>query len=727
MSFNENTEEQNDRKQIIRRCYQCAPRRVHRTIARLLREPSEFAARNAARLVDDLFDEQFGLIFLNALELKDNESRNEVIVSFLARKQYEPVVRAITEFMENGVGDSQGLTRQQLVIGASALLEVQPRGWWHFVRNLFLSDAEGARAILMSMVRGRSISDQPFTSELKESDAADFLLWAYREIPQRDDTAGGYLTDLDLMDHLRSAALRDLVGRGTTEAVAAVTRLAAELPNLDWLKYQVIDARQIASARTWTRREPATIVAMIASFGPQLDIRSTSSIIFEAAVAFDNANSGSQPDVRAILNHPLVAIENPNVASAPNTVKRRRILLIATEWYSKHGGISTLNRNLCVALASVGHDVVCFVADPTSDEISDAARSNVRLVGSAFDPVIRGDNERLLLFGRSTISPFVPELVIGHDHITGSAAYHIASRVLDGVPYVHFVHTLPEESERFKTRNEESVLIGDAKADVQLRQCRDAKLVVCVGPRIHREIQTRVGQNYDIPVVRFCPGLDEALLAKTIDVSKVLSSYCLLLARLEDGRLKGADIACQMIHSLNKDWSWPVAKRPTLILRGFNPENFRRDINSILEGSMESYLRYLMPRAYSSDSAVIADDIRMSSVVLMPSRYEGFGLVALEGIAAGVPVLVTSTSGIGELLVENESVIGSSLARDCVADVDGYDSEATSKEWAIRVHKIMDDPRAAYSQAEQLRTLLKPLLNWRTVVTELSKEFESIL
>jgi glycosyltransferase involved in cell wall biosynthesis len=142
---------------------------------------------------------------------------------------------------------------------------------------------------------------------------------------------------------------------------------------------------------------------------------------------------------------------------------------------------------------------------------------------------------------------------------------------------------------------------------------------------------------------------------------------------------------------------------------------------------MEEYMRYLVPRAYTADAALIADDIRMSSVVLMPSRCEGFGLVALEGIAAGVPVVVTSTSGMGELLVENESVIGRTLAQSCVADVDGHDAEITSEKWAVRVQRIMDDPVAAFSQAEQLRMLLKPLLNWDTVTTQLSRDFETIL
>ena len=39
-----------------------------------------------------------------------------------------------------------------------------------------------------------------------------------------------------------------------------------------------------------------------------------------------------------------------------------------------------------------------------------------------------------------------------------------------------------------------------------------------------------------------------------------------------------------------------------------------------------------------------------SDLVSLPSRTEGFGLVALEAISAGVPVLVSAESGIAEAL-----------------------------------------------------------------------------
>ena len=39
-------------------------------------------------------------------------------------------------------------------------------------------------------------------------------------------------------------------------------------------------------------------------------------------------------------------------------------------------------------------------------------------------------------------------------------------------------------------------------------------------------------------------------------------------------------------------------------------------------------------------------------LVIMPSRTEGFGLAALEALSAGLPVLVSGNSGLGEALQE---------------------------------------------------------------------------
>ena len=134
------------------------------------------------------------------------------------------------------------------------------------------------------------------------------------------------------------------------------------------------------------------------------------------------------------------------------------------------------------------------MVDATQREIDEALAGGVKLVTAPKDAVITHEN-RLLLFDRSRLPGFLPEAVFGHDHITGSAAYHIAERVYDRVPYVHFVHTLPEEIEPYKSRSGSSYLRAASKADAQIKQCELAKLVVAIGPRIYRDIDTRLAAN----------------------------------------------------------------------------------------------------------------------------------------------------------------------------------------------------------------------------------------
>ncbi len=49
-----------------------------------------------------------------------------------------------------------------------------------------------------------------------------------------------------------------------------------------------------------------------------------------------------------------------------------------------------------------------------------------------------------------------------------------------------------------------------------------------------------------------------------------------------------------------------------------------------------------------------------SEVVVMPSYYESFGIVALESMACGIPIITTDAAGAAELFAENDYLIASS-------------------------------------------------------------------
>jgi glycosyltransferase involved in cell wall biosynthesis len=112
----------------------------------------------------------------------------------------------------------------------------------------------------------------------------------------------------------------------------------------------------------------------------------------------------------------------------------------------------------------------------------------------------------------------------------------------------------------------------------------------------------------------------------------------------------------------------------------------------------------------------------------MPSRSEGFGLSALEGIAAGIPALISSASGLAQLLLQtNISPVVTGIANDWVADVTGPDPDAIIADWASRVERIVADPPTAFSQAQQLRDNLSSVLCWENAARKFSQDIEILL
>src|SRR5262249_35140632 len=113
------------------------------------------------------------------------------------------------------------------------------------------------------------------------------------------------------------------------------------------------------------------------------------------------------------------------------------------------------------------------------------------------------------------------------------------------------------------------------------------------------------------------------------------------------------------------------------------------------------------------------------SIVVMPSKREGFGLVALEAIAAGIPVLVTAESGLAELLLDAAAsgALEKNLADMCIVDVNG-ELATISMDWATRLHGVLSNVSDAFAQAERMRSVLRPMLTWENAARQLSADIE---
>src|SRR5450755_2487338 len=109
------------------------------------------------------------------------------------------------------------------------------------------------------------------------------------------------------------------------------------------------------------------------------------------------------------------------------------ILVVATEWNSAHGGISSFNRALCTTIASAGRSVTCFVPTFDREEQADAALAGVTLLAADPPRGVRG--KEALLCGPP--SPVDFGAVIGHGRITGPAATQLRRKGNSRAPYIH--------------------------------------------------------------------------------------------------------------------------------------------------------------------------------------------------------------------------------------------------------------------------------------------------
>ncbi|GAC66368.1 glycosyltransferase family 4 protein [Gordonia soli] len=87
--------------------------------------------------------------------------------------------------------------------------------------------------------------------------------------------------------------------------------------------------------------------------------------------------------------------------------------------------------------------------------------------------------------------------------------------------------------------------------------------------------------------------------------------------------------------------------------------------------------------------------------IVLPSRYEPFGIVALEAAAAGIPLVTSTAGGLGEAVADGDTGLTFEPA-----DVAGL---------AAAVRTTLDDPAAAAERARRARARLTVDFSWREV------------
>jgi glycosyltransferase involved in cell wall biosynthesis len=139
---------------------------------------------------------------------------------------------------------------------------------------------------------------------------------------------------------------------------------------------------------------------------------------------------------------------------------------------------------------------------------------------------------------------------------------------------------------------------------------------------------------------------------------------------------------------------------------GYHMDELRRQAHAL---GIAHHVRFL---GYVSD-----DDLkrlyRIADAVCIPSLYEPFGIVALEGMAANVPVVTSDTGGLRDFV------------EHMVTGVTTYAGDAASLAWGLL--EVLRNPALANQLREVAYEKVRHIYNWKVIAQRTLEVYDKVL
>lgn len=337
---------------------------------------------------------------------------------------------------------------------------------------------------------------------------------------------------------------------------------------------------------------------------------------------------------------PFDECDTPEVATQADC-GLETILVVATCWGVRYGGINSFNLDFCASLVSKGakkYKVICIV--PTDSDIIEET-GDVEVVylrtdgGNAFFSFDR----RLALDVLKIFGPI--HYVIGHDLITGNFCCDLANDLnAKSVVFCHMSYAA-----YYSMMN--SSIESSSKVESQRRLLTRADAIFAVGPKLAKHAQSllRVSTSR-APVFEYLP----SLLGMTPARSPRDIPCITYVGRLGQGSelVKQGLLAVMAIGVAIKELK---LRDPLVRFIGSadaEDESLYKKIINDSAGKLVS-TEFL---AFRESRLETLNFIIDSSLVVMPSVHDGFGLVGWEAISLGIPLVISENTGLYEHLTE---------------------------------------------------------------------------
>jgi glycogen synthase len=116
-----------------------------------------------------------------------------------------------------------------------------------------------------------------------------------------------------------------------------------------------------------------------------------------------------------------------------------------------------------------------------------------------------------------------------------------------------------------------------------------------------------------------------------------------------------------------------------------------------------------------------------ATVFCCPSVYEPFGIINLEAMACGTPVVATATGGIPEVVVDGETGLLVPLEQAGGASFDPVDPPKFSHDLAAGLNRLLGDDALRQRMAEAGRRRVQEQFSWGAIAQRTVELYQSLL
>ncbi|MBW4716545.1 glycosyltransferase family 4 protein [Saccharothrix obliqua] len=394
-----------------------------------------------------------------------------------------------------------------------------------------------------------------------------------------------------------------------------------------------------------------------------------------------------------------------------------RVLMLSWEYPPVVvGGLGRHVHALATQLAAQGHDVVVLCRQPAGTDAAthptaDTAVEGVRLVRVAEDPahlVFERDlvawtlamGHAMTRAGLALLRDWRPDVVHAHDWLVTHPAIALAEAA--GVPLVATVHAT--EAGRHSGWLSQALNQQVHSVEWWLANRADA-LITCSAA-----MRAEVAHLFEVDpggITVLHNGIEpRRWRVRPADVAAARARYAADGAPLLlfFGRLEWEKGVQDLIAAL------PRVRRAhrgaRLVVAGGGTHR-----DWLVEQARKHRVRRAVDFAGHLPDRSLVAVLAAADAVVLPSRYEPFGIVALEAAAAGTPLVASTAGGLGEVVLDGET--GLSFAP---GDVDGL---------ARAVRSVLDDRPAAARRAKAAKARLATDFDWSRIASGTAAVYRS--